>query len=293
MRIAAIVVCLSLLSLGCASKSAQVPRMMFDDFTYASVDDLSKNGWIIRTESGWPGVPGATWGKERISLHDGVLRMTSSTNGTKTTQSQFCHERKYFEGTYAARVRFTDTPVGSPDGDQIVQTFYMISPQKAPMDLDYSELDFEYLPNGGWGHEGPTMFATTWETFQLEPWIAVNESANKAASYEGWRTLVLQVSGQRARYYVNGVLLADHGDKYYPEVPMSINFNLWFVKDGLMMSPQMRHYVEDIDWVFHQADSVLTPAQVEASVADLRRRSVKFADNVPAKMPALTSPCNF
>ena len=293
MRIAAIVVCLSLLSLGCASKSAQVPRMMFDDFTYASVDDLSKNGWIIRTESGWPGVPGATWGKERISLHDGVLRMTSSTNGTKTTQSQFCHERKYFEGTYAARVRFTDSPVGSPDGDQIVQTFYMISPQKAPMDLDYSELDFEYLPNGGWGHEGPTMFATTWETFQLEPWIAVNESANKAASYEGWRTLVLQVSGQRARYYVNGVLLADHGDKYYPEVPMSINFNLWFVKDGLMMSPQMRHYVEDIDWVFHQADSVLTPAQVEASVADLRRRSVKFADNVPAKMPALTSPCNF
>lgn len=289
----AIVVCLSLLSLSCASKSAQPPRVMFDDFTYASVDDLSKNGWIIRTEPGWPGVPGATWGKERFSLHDGVLRMTSTTDGTKTTQSQLCHERKYFEGTYAARVRFTDQPAQGPDGDQIVETFYMISPQKAPMDLDYSELDFEYLPNGGWGHEGPTMFATTWETFQLEPWIAVNESANKAASYEGWRTLVLQVAGQRARYYVNGVLLADHGDKYYPEVPMSINFNLWFVKDGVVMSPQMRHYVEDIDWVFHQADSVLTPAEVEARVADLRRRSVKFADNVPAKVPALQSPCNF
>ena len=137
------------------------------------------------------------------------------------------------------------------------------------------------------------MFATTWETFQLEPWIAVNASDSKARSYEGWRTLVLQVSGGRGRYYVDGELLGDHGDKYYPEVPMSINFNLWFVKDGLASSPDLRHWVEDIDWVFHQADRVLTPAEVEASVADLRGRSVKFTDNVPARVPALASPCNF
>lgn len=266
---------------------------MFDDFSYSSVDDLAKNGWILRSEAGWPGVPGAAWGKERFSLHDGVIRMTSTTDGTRTTQSQFCHERKYFEGTYAARVRFTDAPTTGPNGDQIVQTFYMISPQKAPMDLDYSELDFEYLPNGGWGKTGPTMFATTWETFQLEPWIAVNQSDSKSGSLDGWRTLVLQVSGGKGRYYVDGVLLGDHGDKYYPEVPMSINFNLWFVKDGLVQSPQMRHWVEDIDWVFHQADSVLTPAEVESRVSELRSRSVKFTDSVPAKIPALASPCNF
>lgn len=289
----AIVVCLSLLTLGCASNAVPASRVMFDDFTYAGVDDLAKNGWVIRTEVGWPGVPGAIWGKERFSLHDGVIRMTSSTDGTKTTQSQLCHQRKYFEGTYAARVRFTDQPARGPDGDQIVQTFYMISPQKAPMDLDYSELDFEYLPNGGWGKTGPTMFATTWETFQLEPWIAVNDSASKARSYEGWRTLVLQVSEGRGRYYVDGELLADHGDKYYPEVPMSMNFNLWFVKDGMAKSSELRHWVEDIDWVFHQADTVLTPAEVESKVADLRSRSVKFRDTVPAKVPALASPCNF
>jgi hypothetical protein len=74
---------------------------------------------------------------------------------------------------------------------------------------------------------------------------------------------------------------------------MSINFNLWFVKDGVVNSPQMRSYVEDIDWVFHQDDSVLSTTDVEAKVADLRRRSVKFADNVPSKVPALSSPCNF
>ena len=82
-----------------------------------------------------------------------------------TTQTQICHQRKYLEGTYAARVRFTDSPVSGPGGDQIVESFYTISPLKAPMDLDYSELDFEYLPNGGWGIDGPTLYATTWGDF--------------------------------------------------------------------------------------------------------------------------------
>jgi len=40
-----------------------------------------------------------------------------------------------------------------PDGDQIVETFYTISQMDEP---SYSEADFEYLPNGGWGQEGPT-----------------------------------------------------------------------------------------------------------------------------------------
>ena len=124
--------------------AAATSRVMFDDFTYASTDDMAKNGWILRTAAGWPGVPGAKWGKERMSLHDDpsrsgnrVIRMTSMTDGTpaNTFQSQFCHQRKYFEGTYAARVRFTDAPVSGRNGDQLVQTFYMIAPLRAPMDL--------------------------------------------------------------------------------------------------------------------------------------------------------------
>jgi hypothetical protein len=280
------------------------PRILFDDFDYATVDELGKNGWVIRTELGFPGVPGATWGKERLSLLDDparpgnrLLRMTSSTDGTaaNTRQSQFCHERKYLEGTYAARVKFTDAPIMGLDGDQIVETFYLISPLKAPMDLDYSETDFEYLPNGGWGHTGPTMFATTWETFHPEPdWKADNTSTNQSGSLEGWHTLVLQLgAGRRARYYIDGNLFAEHGGRYYPEVPLSINFNLWFVRNGLLPPGEPRVWIEDIDWVFHRARKILTPAEVEGMVAGMRARKVKFTDSVPARVPPLVSPCNF
>ena len=74
---------------------------------------------------------------------------------------------------------------------------------------------------------------------------------------------------------------------------MSINFNLWFVRDGMVKSGERRQYQEDIDWVYFQAGVALAPEQVEAAVASLRRKSIKFRDTVPAKVPALKSPCNF
>jgi hypothetical protein len=133
-------------------------------------------------------------------------------------QTQLCHQRKYLEGTYAARVRFTDDPVSGPRGDQLVQSFYTISPLKAPMDPDYSELDWEYLPNGGWGIDGPTLYATTWETFSPEPnWKKDNVFQTSAGSQAGWHTLITQVSDQKVKYFVDGKLFAEHGGNYYPK----------------------------------------------------------------------------
>jgi hypothetical protein len=286
-----------------APAAAPKPQLLFDDFSYSNNKQLKKHGWIIRTAAGWPGVPGATWSEDGVSLikdTDGsnnlILRMASSTDGTaaKTRQTQICHQRKYLEGTYAARVRFSDAPVSGPGGDQIVESFYTISPLKAPMDPDYSELDFEYLPNGGWGIDGPTLYATTWETFSPEPnWKKDNVFKTSNGTQAGWHTLVTQVAEGKVRYFVDGNLFAEHGGDYYPEDTMSINFNLWFIRDGMIKTSETRRYQEDIDWVFHQAGTALTPEQVEATIAAMRRKSVKFQDTVPAKVPALTTPCDF
>lgn len=288
-----------------SGQGARSARVLFDDFSYTSHTGLKRNGWIVRTAPGWPGIPGATWWPEGVTFVGGgdagprgnrALRMTSRTDGTAagTRQTQVCHRRKYLEGTYAARVRFTDAPVEGPGGDQLVESFYTISPLKAPWDMDYSELDFEYLPNGGWGIAGPTLYATTWETFYPEPnWKKDNVFDTWAGSRAGWHTLVTQVSGGKVRYFVDGKQLADHGERFYPESLMSINFNLWFIRDGAVKSPEPRSYQEDVDWVFFEAGSALAPAEVESRVAGLRRRAVKFRDTVPAPVPALDSPCNF
>jgi hypothetical protein len=279
------------------------PEVLFDDFSYSNQKQLKKHGWIIRTTAGWPGVPGAIWSERGVLFlkdvdnpRNSILRMTSSTDGpnANTTQTQICHQRKYLEGTYAARVRFTDSPVSGPAGDQIVESFYTISPLKAPMDPDYSELDFEYLPNGGWGIDGPTLYSTTWETFSPEPnWKKDNVFQHAGGSQAGWHTLITQVADGKVKYFVDGKMFAEHGGDYYPEDTMSINFNLWFIKDALVNVSATRQYHEDIDWVFHIAKTALTPEEVEKQVTTLRGKSVTFRNTVPAKVPALMSPCNF
>src|SRR4029434_7481707 len=98
---------------------ARASQTLFDDFNYANHKDLAKHGWIVRTADGWPGIPGASWRKEGVSfikdadqVGNRILRMTSTTDGTtaNTTQTQICQQRKFMDGTYAARVRCVDMP---------------------------------------------------------------------------------------------------------------------------------------------------------------------------------------
>ncbi|MCK7595880.1 glycoside hydrolase family 16 protein [Microbulbifer sp. CAU 1566] len=275
-------------------------KIFFDDFSYQSLSEMAENQWKARTETGHPGVAGARWSGDGISfLQDSeapgntLLRMTSSTDGSgeNTQHTQFCHQRKYLSGTYAARVFFRDEPISGPDGDQIIETFYTISPLKADMDPDYSEMDFEYLANGGWGEPDNALFATSWETFKLDPFVQDNESSTRPGSFAGWHTLVLQAGEGKLRYFVDGEQFAEHSERVFPEEPMSINFNLWFTAEGLVDSTENRVYQQDIDWVYHSASQILSTEEVTSAVDALRADQVAFADTVPDWEPKLESPC--
>ncbi len=139
-----------------------------------------------------------------------------------------------------------------------------------PMDPNYSEIDFEYLPNGGLGQNTHTLYFTSWETYQAEPWIQDSLSFASATDQAGCKQLVVQIDGSEMRYYLDGELQTVQGGEYYPETPMSINFNLWFINNGLVDSFTPRAYEQNIDWMLFVKDEILTPQQIGNKVEQLR-----------------------
>lgn len=278
----------------------QIDQVLFDDFTYANVKSLERHGWIARARAGWPGARDAKWSKAGISFIDDparpgnrLVRLTASTDGTPrgTVQAQLCQQRKFLEGVYATRIRFLDDPARGPDGDGLVESFYTISPLK-DLDPAFSELDFEYLPNGGWGRPTSVLWANSWETARIEPWYQDNDATAVDGGMSGWHTLVIQVMGGINRFFVDGELVAEHGGDYYPESAMSINYNLWFIADAFIAATGKRSYVDEIDWVYHQADASLLSAEIEEQVEQFRAAKLSFSDTVPAWSPQLPSPCD-
>ena len=282
---------------------AQAERIFFDDFQHQDVAALRASGWMLRDAAGHPGVPGATWSPSAVSLvadparrGNRLLRLAARTDGTPagTVQSQVCHQRKLLSGTYAARVRFTDVPVAGDDGDPVIQTFYAVSPLRFDYDPTFSEIDWEYLPNGGWGSPATRLYSIAWQTVRVEPWDAHNAAKETPTNFAGWHTLVVQVADGRSRWYVDGTEVALHGGRNHPVVPMTISFNLWFSPGGLRpKSTVPREWVQDIDWVLHAADAVLSPAAVEATVGLLRSQGRFAVDTVPAVNPPLAGECRF
>jgi hypothetical protein len=284
--------------------AAAAPRIFFDDFSHADTTALQAAGWLLRSGTGHPGVTGARWAPEAITLLDDpaqrgnrLLRLTARTDGNDgpgTQQAQLCHQRKVLRGTYAARVRFSDTPAAGRDGDPIIQTFYVVAPLQHDFDPQFSEVDWEYLPNGGWGSERQRLYGISWQTVRLDPWTAHNSAHEEFRSFDGWHVLLMQVEEHQVRMFVDGHPVARHAGLNLPVVPMSIAFNLWFSPAGLLPdNGEPRVYTQDVDWVFHAADRSLGPAQVDAEVRRLRRAGTAHMDTVPSPHPALESRCDF
>lgn len=277
--------------------------LFFDDFSYTDVQQLARSGWQLRDAAGHPGVPGAAWRSDAFSLVDDperpgnkLLRLNARTDGTPagTVQAQACHQRKYLYGTYAAHVRFSDQPVQGADGDPVIQTFYTVSPLRHAFDPQFSEVDWEYLPNGGWNSDKTRLYGISWQTVQVEPWVAHNSTHEAMRSFDGWHVLMMQVDATQVRLFVDGQPIARHAGRNVPVVPMSINFNLWFSPGGLLpASAAPRVYQQDVDWVFHAQGQLLGPDQVAAQITRWRQSGTAHVDTVPQAQPPLAARCDF
>ncbi len=285
---------------GVTAASASDPQptaacgVLFDDFAYTAHDDpaFAANGWSVRDYQGGPGVPGARWEADNLTFPrvDGepVAQLAASTDGTPegTTQTEFSQrEQRFFEGTYASRIHFSDAPVTGVDGDLVNQTFYTISPLRYDNDPIYSELDFsEYLPNGGWGTTDATNFFTSYNTYQNNPeWAAKNKSDSRPGSMAGWHVVSATVADGHIRYYVDGELVADHDRSgefdVYPRQDMSLNFNQWFI-DLASHTGGTSTYEQQVDWVYYAENEVVTAGVAAERAAELRASGVTHRDDV-------------
>ena len=269
-----------------------ITHVFYDDFVYAESSDpeLSQFGWRVRTSPGGPGVEGAQWTSDQVTFVDDpndegdrLLIMGASTSGTPASSqhSEIMTDDFFLEGTYAARVRLTDTPVYGPDvNDIIVQAFFSINELQYDYDFSYSECDFEYLPNGGWGASQPTMFVTSWATYKPEyppdEQVSINQTDPHSVSLDDgqWHILRFEISDRQVKYFIDDTHIKTHSGIYYPESEMSIALQNWF---GSLMSGSVnisgsehRQYEFYVDWVFHAKDSVLNDTSIENLISEYR-----------------------
>lgn len=266
----------------------------FDDFHYAGAGDpaLDKHGWVVRTSSGGPGILN-TWSASGVSFPDiagadggEVLDLSAGTNGTDsgTTQAELDSVNvPFFTGTYAARIHFDNAPTSGTDGDPINEDFYMISPRNS----DYSELDAEYEPNGGWGAPGPRLDTTTWYSVyncaNVTTAVSVvgcdRATQKNMINLSGWHTLVITAVGGVVTYSMDGKVLFTTSGKYFPRESMSADFNTWFV-DLEQSIGGKRKWDMQVNWFYYDSAQAMSLPQVQQTVNGLYASGDNFVDTV-------------
>lgn len=255
--------------------------VLFDDFNYLGPKDpaLFKHGWLVRTSKGGPGIEN-TWSAQGVSFPtaegshaDGqVLNLRASTDGTKAGTKQASlgtAASKFRDGTYAARIHFSDGPSTGKAGDHVNQTFYTIGGKGSK----YSELDNEYMPNGGWGRPGPKLDTVTWYDHKTND--RVYETTNK--SLDAWHTVLIRVKDGVVAYWLDGKKLFLSNGKYAPRADMSVNFNHWFID---LPFKGERAWDMKVDWLYYNANDTLSAEEVQAEVADFTGEGMTYFDTV-------------
>ncbi|MEV7566049.1 glycoside hydrolase family 16 protein [Streptomyces tanashiensis] len=260
------------------------PGTLFDTFDYTGADDpsLAAHGWEIRTGGGGPGIKdtwsadGAAFPSDPTAEGGKVLRLRSSTDGTEqgTTQAEVqSTSRNFFWGTFAARVHLSDKPTSGRDGDHVVQTFFPISPSDSSE--NYSELDFEYLPNGGWGSVGPQLDNVSW--YKADPPDRVHNTLERRL--EGWHTMMITAMDGKVTYSLDGKELFTSSGKYVPREQMDIHFSNWLIDLPFTGGPRI--WDMKVDWVYYKADEAVSPADVQKTVDGFHGAGTGYIDTVP------------
>jgi len=255
--------------------------VFFDDFHYTGAGDpaLGAHGWTVRTGSGNPGIPDS-WSAAGVSfpaVQDAqggrVLQLQAHTDGTRagTRQSELTTEvPRFADGTYAARVYFTTGPVSGQNGDHISEAFYAISP---PTSAAYSELDFEYQPNGGWGSPLPELDTTSWRS--STPGDRVYHALHQ--HLHGWHTLRIVVQHGTAAYYLDDTELFTSASPYALHGPVDVAFSTWLI--DLPFTGQRTWNVQ-VNWFYFQAGKAVSRSGVEQAVDGYYAGSTHYVNSL-------------
>ena len=286
-------------------------QILFDDFSYSNSAQFTNNGWRIRTWAGGPGLANGTWSTANVSFVNDpaasgnkLMRLKANTNvngnnintatnrstvGTSSQTEVARVEQVYKNGTWAARMFFTDTPSTGPDGDTVIETFFGLTDYIEGAE-PYSEIDFEYLANGGWwtGSGTPAMWMTTYRIVDFSDPTSRGHTV-RTGSLAGWRTLVAQVMDGYVSFYIDGVFQEGFSGAVAPDHPMYLMFQIWFSNDcfdpacnrrGYLNTSTYREYYEDIDWVYFEKDNIVSPALVNQAVANLRAAGTTYVQSL-------------
>ncbi|MGW0467010.1 cellulose binding domain-containing protein [Streptomyces sp. NPDC003027] len=264
--------------------SAPPAGVLFDNFHYTGPNDpaLAANGWEVRTGEGGPGIKD-TWAPSHISFPSTAdtkggqaLQLRLTTDGTKqgTKQSELLTTKPDFStGTLAARVHFSDKPTDGRDGDHINESFFAISPDHRS--TKYSELDFEYMPNGGWGAVGPRLDTTSWRSSTQGDRVT-RSLENK--SLKGWHTMMISAVDGKVVYSMDGRELFSHGSEHFPREHMSIHFSAWLVD---LPFKGDRTWDMRVDWTYYQAGQKVSLEDVEKAVDGFHADGTNYVNTLP------------
>lgn len=254
----------------------------FDDFHYSGPHDpaLLAHGWQARSGAGGPGIDD-TWSAAGVSFPavasaqgGQALQLRVGTDGTRANTEQAELQSTgadFFNGTYAARIYFSDAPVQGSNGDHINESFYPISADDTSP--RYSELDNEYMPNGGWGAPGPALDTTSWYSATSDD--RVTHRLNR--SLQGWHTLMITAVDGVATYSLDGRKLFSSSGKYVPREGMGIHFNAWFIDLPFTGS---RTWDMRVNWFYYRADRAVSLKEVQKTVNGFYQDGTHYVDTV-------------